>query len=106
MKRVLRLTLLPPDIVEAILDGKQGQEVTLARVLEPFPLKWTELRQSCARSTRIAPTGQSPSSSLPQRSFPEADIAQKPQNRERHLSGTTASGTVLVLSPMILLVFS
>ena len=42
MTRVLRLTLLAPDIVEAILDGKQGPEVTLARVLEPFPLSWKE----------------------------------------------------------------
>jgi len=36
----MRLTLLAPDIVEAILDGKQGPEVTLARVLEPFPSEW------------------------------------------------------------------
>ncbi len=40
MTRVLRFILLAPDIVEAILDGKQGQEVTLAQVLEPFPLEW------------------------------------------------------------------
>jgi hypothetical protein len=40
MTRVLRLTLLAPDIVDAILDGKQGSEVTLARVLEPFPVAW------------------------------------------------------------------
>jgi hypothetical protein len=40
MTRVLRLTLLAPDIVEAILDGKQGPEVTLARLLEPFPVEW------------------------------------------------------------------
>lgn len=40
MTRVLRLTLLAPDIVEAILDGKQGPEVTLARALEPFPVEW------------------------------------------------------------------
>ena len=40
MTRVLRLTLLAPDILEAILDGTQGPEVTLARVLEPFPLEW------------------------------------------------------------------
>lgn len=40
--RVLRLTLLAPDIVEAILEGKQGPEVTLARVLEPFPGEWRE----------------------------------------------------------------
>ena len=37
MSRVLRLTLLAPDIIEAILGGRQGPEVTLARVLEPFP---------------------------------------------------------------------
>ena len=40
MTRVLRLTLLAPDIVEAILDGRQGPEVTLARAMEPFPLFW------------------------------------------------------------------
>ena len=40
MTRVLRLTLLAPDIVEAILDGRQAPNVTLARVLEPFPLEW------------------------------------------------------------------
>lgn len=40
MTRVMRLTLLAPDIVDAILDGKQGPEVTLARVLEPFPADW------------------------------------------------------------------
>ena len=42
MTRVLRLTLLAPDIVEAILDGKQGAAVTLARLLEPFPVEWSE----------------------------------------------------------------
>ena len=44
MTRVLRLTLLSPDIVEAILDGKQGSGGTLARVLEPFPAAWNEQR--------------------------------------------------------------
>lgn len=42
MTRVLRLTLLSPDIVEAILDGKQAPKITLVRVLEPFPTGWTE----------------------------------------------------------------
>ncbi|QQA41516.1 hypothetical protein [Pelagovum pacificum] len=42
MTRVLRLTLLAPDIVEAILDGRQGSEVSLTRVLEPFPLEWED----------------------------------------------------------------
>lgn len=40
MTRVMRLTLLAPAIVETILDGRQEAEVTLARVLEPFPLDW------------------------------------------------------------------
>jgi hypothetical protein len=40
MTRVLRLTLLAPDIVEAIVDGRQGPQVTLAVVLEPFAVEW------------------------------------------------------------------
>ncbi len=42
MTRVLRLTLLAPDIIQAILDEKQGPEVSLALVLEPFPAAWAE----------------------------------------------------------------
>jgi len=42
LTRVLRLTLLAPDLVEAVLDGRQGPEVTLARLLEPFPERWQE----------------------------------------------------------------
>jgi hypothetical protein len=40
MARVLRLTLLSPKIVEAILDGEQGPEVTLARLMDGFPEEW------------------------------------------------------------------
>ncbi len=46
MTRVLRLTLLAPDIVEAILDGKQGREMTLARGLESFPVEWERQRRA------------------------------------------------------------
>ena len=42
MTRVLRLTLLAPDIVEAIPDGKHGPEMTLERTLKPFPVEWFE----------------------------------------------------------------
>jgi hypothetical protein len=37
---LLRLTLLAPDIVEAILDGRQPQGVTLPRLLEPVSVGW------------------------------------------------------------------
>ena len=40
MTRVLRLSLLAPEIVEAILDGRQPPEMTLAALLEPFPVAW------------------------------------------------------------------
>ncbi len=42
MTRVLRLTLLAPDIVEGIMDGQQGSALTLARALEPFPVVWEQ----------------------------------------------------------------
>jgi hypothetical protein len=40
MTRVMRLTLLAPDIVEAALDGNPGPDVSLARLLMPFPAEW------------------------------------------------------------------
>ena len=49
MTRVLRLTLLAPDIVEAILDGKPGPVVTLAKLMEPPALGWDEQRRALAR---------------------------------------------------------
>ena len=49
MTRVLRLTLLAPHIVEAILDGKPGPVVTLAKLMEPPALGWDEQRRALAR---------------------------------------------------------
>jgi hypothetical protein len=39
MTRVMRMTLLVPDIVEAIPDGRQRPEVTLAALQEPFSVQ-------------------------------------------------------------------
>jgi hypothetical protein len=44
VSRMLRLTLLAPSIVEAILDGRQRSALTLARLSMPFPEEWS--RQS------------------------------------------------------------
>lgn len=38
--RVLRLTLLAPEIVEAILDGRQPSALELKHLLRPFPVEW------------------------------------------------------------------
>ncbi|WP_173934276.1 hypothetical protein [Chelativorans sp. Marseille-P2723] len=40
VSRVMRLTLLAPSIIEAILDGRQGPEITLAKLMKPFPVEW------------------------------------------------------------------
>ena len=44
--RVLRLTLLAPEIVEAILDWHQPQGLNLPVLMKPFPVDW---RQQQAR---------------------------------------------------------
>ena len=38
--RVHRLTLLAPEIVEAITDGRQPEEVTLPALMKGFPVEW------------------------------------------------------------------
>ena len=40
VSRLLRLTLLAPDIIEAILDGRQPEGMTLPALMEPFPVGW------------------------------------------------------------------
>jgi hypothetical protein len=44
VSRVLRLTLLAPDIVEAILDGRQPAGLQLDDLLAGFPLDWERQR--------------------------------------------------------------
>ena len=38
--RLMRLTLLAPVIVEAILDGKQPQDLQLNQLVRPLPVEW------------------------------------------------------------------
>ena len=43
--RLLPLTCLAPDIVEAILDGRQPRGLKLATLLRGIPLAWEEQRR-------------------------------------------------------------
>ena len=40
ISRLLRMTLLAPAIVDAILDGRQPDGMTLPALMEPFPVEW------------------------------------------------------------------
>jgi len=40
VSRVLRLTLLAPEIIEMILDGRQPTELTMAKLMKSFPVAW------------------------------------------------------------------
>jgi hypothetical protein len=54
VSRVLRLTLLAPDIVEAILDGRQPDGMTLPGLMEPFPVEWERQRADSRSAFRVA----------------------------------------------------
>lgn len=46
VSRVIRLALLAPDIVEAILAGKQPAHLTLRDLMGPFPVEWAGQREA------------------------------------------------------------
>ena len=48
VSRILRLSLLAPEIVEAILDGRQSTELTLPVLIKAFPVGWGEQRATVA----------------------------------------------------------
>ena len=60
---LLRLTLLAPEMVEAVLDGRQPEGVTLPALLEGIPVAWGEQhtmqkeRRAVARRPSGAPFG-------------------------------------------------
>ncbi len=44
VSRIVRLTLLAPELVEAILDGRQAPEITLPMLMGPLPAEWERQR--------------------------------------------------------------
>jgi hypothetical protein len=44
VSRILRLALLAPDIVEAIVAGRTGQSLMLEQLERPLPASWPEQR--------------------------------------------------------------
>ena len=55
MGRILRLALLAPDLVEAVLNGRLDVELSLPRLLEALPLVWSEQNQAPRENPVEAP---------------------------------------------------
>lgn len=62
VSRVLRLTLLAPATVEAILDGRASAGPTLAEAMVPFPVSWV---QQCKEAHAFTSTTQEGDSDEP-----------------------------------------
>lgn len=55
LSRLLRLTLLAPDIIQAILDGKQLPTATLATLMRRVPTSWVDQRvMVCCKGSNIS----------------------------------------------------
>ena len=46
VRRLLRLNFLAPDILEAIVDGRQPRALTVKRLLAGVPAAWDEQRSA------------------------------------------------------------
>jgi hypothetical protein len=55
VSRLLRLTLLAPEIIAMIPDGRQPAEMTLPGLMEPFPADWAGQRNIFGVNTQALP---------------------------------------------------
>jgi hypothetical protein len=58
VSRILRLALLAPDIIEAILAGETDQTLMLEQLERPLPANWEEQRSRFAAIERLNPDPQ------------------------------------------------
>jgi hypothetical protein len=54
VSRIVRLALLAPDLVEAILGGQTDQSLMLERLERPLPVSWREQREALAHGPATA----------------------------------------------------
>ncbi|MHB0999291.1 MAG: hypothetical protein ACYC27_08590 [Armatimonadota bacterium] len=45
MARLLRFTILAPDIIESILDGRESNNISQAKLIDPIPADWQVQRE-------------------------------------------------------------
>jgi hypothetical protein len=89
--RVLQLTLLAPDFVEAILQGRQPRELGRPAMIEPLPAGWARQRAAVLRGassktgTRVGATGEPAPMAAPRG---EQVIARRPSPGVGRLEST------------------
>jgi hypothetical protein len=59
VSRILRIALLAPDVVEAILAGKSDAELSLESLERPLPMGWEEQRTLAHRIHCLRPSTES-----------------------------------------------
>lgn len=62
VSRILRLTLLAPSAVEAILDGRQPEGMRLEELLEGFPAEWKQQVRTSVSEVQAANSNPRPQS--------------------------------------------
>ena len=73
VSRILRLALLAPDIVEAILAGRTDQALMLEKLERPLPASWEEQRRKIfpCQTTIVPSTAELVGSATPLRPWGE-----------------------------------
>ena len=56
VSRILRLALLAPAIVEAILAGRTDQELMVQQLQRPLPASWQEQHEAIGQTRRSSPS--------------------------------------------------
>ncbi len=102
--RILQLTLLAPDIVEAILDGRHPDRVGLPTLMERFPAEWRRqravLQTACSApppQRRDAAAGTRPpdfqSTDAPERRTSSATLGSSAAKKAANASGVLPTGS-------------
>jgi len=60
LTRVFRLAFLAPEVVEAILDGRQPADLTLETLREPAPAQWQDQMSWLRRNPKASERGNHP----------------------------------------------
>jgi hypothetical protein len=55
VSRILRLTLLAPELIEAIVDGRQPPTMQVDDFMRPLPTEWKQQRLLMSRRQRSVP---------------------------------------------------